>query len=176
MKIKVQYTWEDLRNAHLLHMYPSRHFIVYFLAITMLGVFVYWLFTDLSLIYTAPPILIILAIGIGSSLVNRYISIPNQAKKSFAQQKAISLPFEFELTEAGVHISNELGNSNVPWNYFTKWDENEDIIILYQSDSLIHMLPKRFFTKPQELETINSLLEANKITKVKSGFRKKKTG
>ena len=181
MKIKGQLQWTDYLNAQMLHAQPSGFmsiftYIFYYSFFTLMFIGMIYLFLigeygkeKIYLVFLSVLILFF-------PILYRKVIIPNQAKKSFAQRKGMSLPFEFEFTETGFHTSNELGNSTLPWEYFTKWKENEDIIILYQSDSLIHMLPKRLFTDHQELEMVRSLLEKNKVTKVKSGFRQKETG
>jgi YcxB-like protein len=115
-------------------------------------------------------VLFVLAAFILPSLYRKVV-LPKQVKQSFEQQKSLSLPFEMELTERGMHTSNELGNNTVPWEYFTKWKENEDIVVLYQSDNIIHMIPKRLFPDPQQLEMVKSLLQKNIVTRATSRFQ-----
>ena len=121
-----------------------------------------------------PLFLVLFIMAFGFPILNRYVLQPNRARKNFVKQKELSLPFELEFTEAGMNFSNDLGNSTRPWAYFTKWKENEEIMLLYQSDALVTMIPKRLFADPQQIETVQALLEKNAVPKVKSRFRIKK--
>ena len=175
MKIKGQFQWTDYLAAQLLHAQPSGsqriiQYVAYaFLALVFVSM-LYLFFRFGAKIENILPILLFI-LAVIFPFFYRKVFMPNQVKKSFSQQKGMSLPFEFDFTETGMHTSNELGNNTLPWEYFTKWKENEDIIILYQSDSIIHMLPKRLFANPQELEMVKSFLEKNKVTKATSSFR-----
>lgn len=91
------------------------------------------------------PILIILAIF----PLYRYVILPNRIKKIYAQQKELHSPFEIEFTDTAMIFSNEFGNATRPWNHFTKWKENNELILLYHSDVIYNTLPKRIFTDPQ---------------------------
>jgi len=180
MKIKGQFQWTDYLAAQLLHAQPSGsqkiiQYVAYtFVALIFVAVLYLFFRYGGKIENVFPIILFILAVIF--PIFYRKVFMPNQVKKSFEQQKGMSLPFEFEFTETGMLTSNKLGNNTLPWEYFTKWKENEDIIILYQSDSVIHMLPKRLFANPEELEVVKSLLEKNKVTKVTSSFRQNETG
>jgi hypothetical protein len=47
-------------------------------------------------------------------------------------------------------------------------------MLLYQSDALVTMIPKRLFADPQQIETVQAFLEKNAVPKVKSRFRIRK--
>jgi hypothetical protein len=108
-----------------------------------------------------------LAAGIG---LYRYVFLPWRVKKMFFQQKELSLPFEMEITETGLVASNEIGNSNRPWANFRKWKEDQNLLLLYHSDLLFSMIPKRVFTSPEQVETIKALLAKSNVPVAKSRF------
>ena len=173
MKIKGQLEWTDYLNSQLLHMQPSSfvRVVLYggfsllaLASITILYMsFVGQLAVDIS--YILPVFILIVVFPL-----YRYVLLPNRVKKIFTQQKTLSLPIEYEFTEIGLNTSNEVGNSTLPWTYFIKWKENKELIMLYHSDVLFNMIPKRFFADPQQIETVKSFLEKNKVPKAKSRF------
>jgi hypothetical protein len=179
MKIKGQYQWTDSLNAELLHIQPSgfRRIVQYgaysFVALAFVSL-LYMTFIEDPGIEFSYIFLLLFIMAFGFPILNRYVLQPNRARKNFAQQKELSLPFEVEFTEAGLNFSNDLGNSTRPWTYFTKWKENEEIMLLYQSNALVTMIPKRLFADPQQIETVQAFLEKNAVPKVKSRFRIKK--
>jgi len=173
MKIKGQLQWTDYLNAQLLHMQPNgfvrvvRLVTYVFMTLTFIIILVMALFgqLDFHAAYIWPVFLLVVIFPL-----YRYVFLPNRIKKLFAQQKELSLPFEIEFTETGVSSSNELGYNTRPWTNFIKWKENKDLFMLYHSDILFNMVPKRCFTDPQQIETVRSFLEKNNVPKAKSRF------
>ena len=171
MKIKGQLQWTDYLNAQLLHMQPNgfirvvRLVIYAFMALTFIILLFMALFgrLDFDVVYIFPVLLLLVIFPL-----YRYVFLPNRIKKLFTQQKELSLPFEIEFTETGMSSSNEVGNSNRPWINFIKWKENKDLFMLYHSDVMFNMIPKRCFTDPQQIETVRSFLEKNNVPKAKS--------
>ena len=171
MKIKGQFQWTDYLAAQLLHLQPSRFVRVAlygaFSLMTLSFITIFCLFIigqlDGNISFILPAFILTIIFPI-----YRYVLLPNRIKKIFTQQKELSLPVEFEFTETGVHTSNELGNSTRPWTHFIKWKENKEVIMLYHSDVLFNMIPKRFFTDSQQIETFKSFLENNKVPTAKS--------
>jgi hypothetical protein len=171
MKIKGQLQWTDYLAAQLLHMQASGFVravqygsiaLMVLASLTTLFLFFVGQFEG-SIIYIFPVFILIIIFPL-----YRYVFLPNRIEKLFTQQKELSLPFEFEFTEAGMHTSNELGNSTRPWTYFTKWKENKELIMIYHSDVLFNIVPKRFFAEAQQIETLKSFLEKNKVPKAGS--------
>jgi hypothetical protein len=173
MKLKGQLQWTDYLNSQLLHMQPSwgRRIMYYgvYLFLVFALVSALYLFAvgqlDIQLSYIL-PFLILVAIY----PLYRYVILPNRIKKIFTQQKELHSPFEIEFTDAGMIMSNEFGNSIRPWRNFNKWKENKELIMLYHSDVMYSILPKRLFTDPQQIETIKSYLEQNKVPVAKKPF------
>ena len=171
MKINGQFQWTDYLNAQLLHLQPNGfgRVVLYgafsIMILTFIALLSLYFFgqLDVNISLLLPVFILILLFPL-----YRYVFLPNRVKKIFMQQKELSSPIEFEFTETGLHTSNEFGNSTRPWSYFIKWKENKELIMLYHSDVLFNMIPKRFFTDPQQIETVKSYLENNKVPKPKS--------
>jgi hypothetical protein len=92
----------------------------------------------------------------------RYALLPWRVKKIFQQQKELSMPYEIEITDAGLNITNELGNSLRPWKNFSKWKESKELFLLYHSDVMFTILPKRF-TDSAQIEAIRDNLKSNNV-------------
>jgi YcxB-like protein len=159
MKLNIQLTPEDYVKATFIHMRP-RPFFKY------LGYFM------LLLIVIVLPISIyeaaahqkdiIVPAGIILSLAflawNFGITVPKRVRKIFKQQKALHTPYSFAITTESILIKSERGETNLTWDYFLKWKESKDLFLLYSSDVMFHMIPKRCFTSPDEAVQFRSLL------------------
>lgn len=164
MKIKGQLQWTDYLKSQLLHLQPSGWVrIVVYAFRGVLGlrphrrpVFCcYWPVphrTDDTRDYIC---------GIYHILPIRSASKTGSAHIFSA--KGIKCPFELEIADSGLNISNEFGYSNRPWGNFIKWKENRDILLLYHSDVLYSILPKRLFADPQQVDTIRAHLQRSKV-------------
>lgn len=75
--------------------------------------------------------------------------LPWKARRMFGQQKSLHETYELEWDEQGLSVHGRLAQSTTPWDAYLKKKENERIVLLYQSDLLFQMLPKRAFTAAQ---------------------------
>ncbi len=165
MKISGQYLWTDYLDAQLLHLTPPRATrISLWLLGAMLAVSI------ISMLLLRVPIeygaacLVPVLILVGLYALYRYLIMPRQVKRIFNQQKELNSPFEIEFSEAGLSFSNEFGQTLRPWQMFLKWKENEKIFMLYHSDVMFSMFPKRLFTDGSHLLTIKHFLNENGVS------------
>lgn len=171
MKIKGQLEWLDYRNSSLLHMQPTgfARFSLYFIIPIGICIFIYAIYLAASAQVSITPLIPVLVL-VAFIVLYRYVFLPNRVKKIFSQQKELSLPFEIEFSDTGMSVSNELGNANRPWGNFHKWKENKDLLILYHSDVLYTILPKRIFSNAAQIEKVKGYLLSNNIPEAKSRF------
>ena len=85
-------------------------------------------------------------VGLGIAVSN-HILIARRSRRIFAQQKSLHDEFEFSWDETGFDLSTQSARSRHDWADFRQWAEGADGIILYQSDALFNMLPKRAFSE-----------------------------
>ncbi|KAA3643040.1 MAG: YcxB family protein [Chloroflexi bacterium] len=160
MKIKGQLNWQDYRSAQRLHASPfkkSNPIITGFGIVLAIGaVLTLLLANDQGL----EILLYGLIFGAGSYILGRIIFIPNRAKRIFKQQKELQAPIEMEFTESAFSAVNEFGASSHPWNTFTRWLENKDVFLLYHSDTLYSIIPKRMLTTEQS-DLVRQYLKEN---------------
>ena len=171
MKLKGQLQWTDYLNSTLLHMQPGRlSKIVLYGELLLVGCAFIGGFYLLVIGRLERPIsfFLPLIIFLGIYPLYRYLLLPNRVKKIFSQQKDLSSPFEMEFTDTALVASNEFGNSNRPWGNFIKWKENDDLLILYHSDILYTIIPKRIFTAPEQVEKVKAFLEKSNVPAAKN--------
>jgi len=94
---------------------------------------------------------LISALALAAVVIVRFVVVPRQLKRIFAQQKDLSSPFEMTLTDQEFTMRNEFGESHLPWDSFVKWREDKEMLLLYRSDVVFHMLPKRLLRSDDEL-------------------------
>lgn len=173
MKLKGQLQWTDYLNSQLLHLRPDGlvRISLYLLLPGMVCGFVGGLYMfitgqlEIPIISFAPFFGFVVII-----FLYRYVILPKRVKKIFYQQKELSSPFEYEFTETGMVASNEFGSSNRPWEHFNKWKENKELLMLYYSDVMYSIIPKRIFFDSQQIETVKAFLEKSKVPAAKKRF------
>jgi len=164
MKVKGQLQWTDYRGAQLLHAQPIR-----WVRIVMMAFLVFWGGAFLFGLYFSatgglPFALMVPAIVLVALFVfYRFVLMPRQIQQAFSQQEELAAPFEMEITDAGLTLTNEFGQTIRPWEKFIKWRENRDLFLLYHADVLYTILPKRLFSNPEEIDTIRTNLQKNNI-------------
>ena len=84
----------------------------------------------------------------------RRLWLPRSARRLFSQQKNLQRPIGFTWDRQGLGWISENGSGRIPWDDFIKWRQNERVVLLYHSDLLFQMLPKRAFTEEGQLQSI----------------------
>lgn len=152
--VSLTYTADDYADAALLHAW-----------VVMLSwkgaralVFLWALYFGLILIingdYSIGPIVITLVSTLVGALViagvllalNRWI-LPKRARKLFAQQVSLHDPFLIEWDDAGIRLVSDRNRGEHRWGEFVRWAQDENGMVLYQSDALFNMLPARAFAQ-----------------------------
>ncbi len=159
MRFQGQLTWNDYLHSQVLNSRPTGAAVAATYAlITIVGIGV---LTGFFLTITGQLdlfVLLVALVAIGYLLFTRYFWLPRRARHLFTQQKDMGLAFEAEITEEGLKLSNELGSSLRPWKNFVKWKEDRELLLLFLSDITYVLLPKRFLTGPEQLESIHRQL------------------
>lgn len=86
--------------------------------------------------------------------------IPRQVRKLYSQQRSLQEPFDAAFDTAGMRVNNERGDAMLPWTDVHKWRESKRLFLIYQSDALFHLLPKRCFESEAEQKGLRELLLA----------------
>ena len=84
--------------------------------------------------------------------------VPFSARRSLNQYKALQREFSLSPSETGLKWTAENGNAIIPWTDFLRWKENDAVFLLYVSDSLYHVIPKRLFEVATDIQTFRVFL------------------
>ena len=95
-----------------------------------------------------------------------WVVLPLTWRRIYDQDNEIKLPFEIELGEKAIQFSNEVGKTTRPWTHYRKWKENDELLILYQTDHHATPLPKRIFSA-EELTFLYDRLGSHHVPKAR---------
>ncbi|MBN2499456.1 MAG: YcxB family protein [Anaerolineales bacterium] len=163
MKIQVQIELQDYLNAQKLHMRKSN------LPFALLGIALFFfvlLNLTMMLFYGTgeyTTYMLIVLIPAGAVLLFRYVLLPRRIRKIFAQQKELHAPIEMELTADALLTSSQYGQAERPWSIFVRWNEDDNVLVIYHSDAMFTILPKRYFS-PEQIEEAKAYLQVNQVS------------
>jgi hypothetical protein len=159
--IKGTYTADDLVSAQWLHVRPRRSLrvvgILLAAVLCLAGVVMFigpsgsdwpwgkWLYLA-SLAYF--PILF--AVG-----------MPYRTRRSFRQRKDLHRECSFAASDDGLRVQSGDIQGLKPWSDYLKWKEGDDAFLLYMSDNMYQVVPRRFFDSASDVDTFRALLEKN---------------
>lgn len=101
------------------------------------------------------PIPVALALFVLTPLVRvgwGYWLTDRHARRIFSQQQSLHLPFTLTWNEEGMTTQSEQGTGRLPWLYVLRVLEDSRLILVYESEALARLLPRRFFTPTQQTD------------------------
>lgn len=84
---------------------------------------------------------------------------PYKCRREFTQRKDLHSPLRFQITEEGIGFHVQSTTLLRPWGDYHKWREGRAMFLLYFSDTLYQMMPKRFFSEPDDVDKFRTLLQ-----------------
>lgn len=150
---------EDYIKAQYLHMRPSPW--LKYLCIALLSLYLVLLVASSfrlgSLDSDSYPIFGL----IFGLILYLYVVIPWNTRRMFSQQKTLQVEHEILISPEMIEITSEHGTTRMRLSEFHTYKVGKDLILLYHSQALFHMFPRRFFALEEDFETFLSYLEAN---------------
>jgi YcxB-like protein len=64
--------------------------------------------------------------------------------------------FTYRVDDSGLYVSTPLGQAHRPWANFLRYRENDDLFLLYHSDVMFELLPKRWFADDTALNAFRT--------------------
>ena len=145
----------DYVRAQYLHIRPR-------LAYKILGVLILALFTWAAWFSFASEntelLDLFFVVAIVFLILNFAVYLPWKTRRIYKQQKALQRELAFVFDEDGVSVSSQNGQSVTPWDDYLKWKQNDQLILIYLSDCMYHMLPKGLFVDPADFDRVRDLL------------------
>ncbi|GGF71936.1 hypothetical protein GCM10007301_34600 [Azorhizobium oxalatiphilum] len=74
------------------------------------------------------------------------------ARRIFAQQQSLHLPFDLTWDEESLTTRSEQGTVRLEWLYVLRVVEDRRLILVYESEALARLVPRRFFTPDQQAD------------------------
>ncbi len=159
MKYELQITCDDYKAAMRLHVTPRRRFkIVLYPLLAFLALAIF--FTFKNLLAGEGRGFYMLAGGVAYLFLLFEVLLPYRWRKIYRQQKLLQKSFQYEFTADTFHTFSDYGNATLPWDKFHKWREGKNAFLVYQSDNLFHLIPKRIFESPEAQAQLRSYLTA----------------
>ncbi|QDZ11772.1 YcxB family protein [Devosia ginsengisoli] len=87
-----------------------------------------------------------------------WIMGPISARRMFRQQKSLQGRLVYGWSDAGLHTESEYGSFDIPWSHFIRWAEDDRTFLLFESDRLYRMVPKRVLTTDQQASLRRALV------------------
>jgi len=97
-----------------------------------------------------------------------YALLPRRARILYNQQRELHEPMQIEITQEAVRFETSSGTSTRQWASFVKWGETPHNILLYQSDALLNVLPKKALPEPNAPNEIRSYLKNAGVRETKA--------
>jgi hypothetical protein len=89
-----------------------------------------------------------------------YIYIPILAQRWHGQQRALHGELQVFVDDSGVQSVSPRCNSSATWEYFRQWAEGERVFVVFQSDVLMNIWPKRALIAPANETDLRELLQS----------------
>ena len=164
MRVTYRVTAEDFVSAQRLHRKKGlplwRRSFRWVLSAVLLGVVgvnvAGWISTkDPIFIANFKPMLIVCTGWIAAIwILPQYLWRRNFNKDPQLQQEVTA-----EISDKGIHLIGPNSDSHIAWAAFRRYLESDTIFMLYQTNQIINILPKRFF-EPSEAQHFHDLLAA----------------
>ncbi len=85
-------------------------------------------------------------------------------RRVYHRNRSFFGPRTITISEEGIVSDNPLGHAETTWDKYQQFRETKNLFLLYQSQDVIGILPKRVFATSSDLEQFKSLM-ATKIGK-----------
>lgn len=89
----------------------------------------------------------------------RYVFLPWQGRRIYAQTKAMQRPYKWTWDDERMSYVNDLASGIVPWEDVLKWREGPEQFLVYQSNIMFYLFPKRAFANEAAIDEFRALLK-----------------
>ncbi len=159
MIIEGRVEWKEYLKALYLHMRPRPWLKVVGIVLLSLFVLTYsYLVINITRSKATFSSSFAITVAFAYLILWFFVYLPYKAHKVYKQQKTLQALYKIEVVSDGLKYSSDIGNSHLTWDYFPKWKENKNLFLLYHSDVLFQMIPKRFFKTDNDISSFRDTL------------------
>jgi hypothetical protein len=112
-------------------------------------------------------IALVAALGFAAQANRRVCRSPAMGRRIFTEQQDAGRRIDVEWSATALRMASDLGHQTIPWPLFRRWNDDQNVFLLYRSSAFFYALPKRAFS-PESAAAFTSLLAA-KIQKAARG-------
>lgn len=145
---------QDVVSAYRLHATPKPSIAAIFLLLATAGI-------GVSYSMHLAPIGAALGAAVGMYgwlAVLFFVIIPYRSRRIYRQQKSLHLEHQFEWDDQFLYFSSQDYEGKIRWADFIKVKESCNMLLLYRSDALFQMMPRRCFSSGKSFEDFKSHL------------------
>lgn len=88
-----------------------------------------------------------------------FVAIPYKCRRELAQRKDLQRALTLSPSDAALGMTTEVLSITRPWSDYCKWMEGRKVFVLFLSDSVFQVIPKRFFASDSDVEVFRELLK-----------------
>jgi hypothetical protein len=88
-----------------------------------------------------------------------YALMPRRAGRLFRQQTAMHKPMSVAWSDEGMVHRSANGEGRYAWSDLHRWSTARSAILIYQTDQMFHVVPRRVLTAGQTADLIKTLNE-----------------
>lgn len=156
MTNSINITADDVVAAQRLHTTPTRRrmFVMFLLGSVSL---VAWYASGLRALSAVAGGFI--GVGVVQALT-LWLYLPYRARRTYRQQKNLQRSHQFSWDDQAIFFHSEDYEGKIRWSDLLKAREDHSMLLLYQSDALFHLFPKRSFSSPEQFNEFRSHVAA----------------
>lgn len=87
-----------------------------------------------------------------------FVFLPRRIRKLYKQQRALHETHDVTFDEAGIATTYAFAKGVMPWSHVHKWRESEDLFLVYHSDAMFSIFPKRDFLPASDADRLREQL------------------
>ena len=159
MELKGTLTEGDLAAAHWLHVRPRPAYAVIGVAILAGAIWALWFSFSSPRLQGNGWLLA----GSLAAMAGFAIWMRLKVGRTYRQHRAMHREIRLEPVETGLVGETETGRGTTPWGDFLKWKEGKGLFLLYVSDEMFHIVPKRFVQSESDVSLFRDMLAAKVI-------------
>lgn len=100
-------------------------------------------------------------------------TVPRTARRAYRQQAGLRYPASYEWDEHQLRLGSKVGESRLAWDDIFAWHATPDLVMIYLSGNLYHLVPARAFASAEARAGFENLLVRNGVPTRRSGGRKR---
>jgi hypothetical protein len=159
--IKGTYSANDLFSATWVHLRPRRSFAIIGLVLAVLYCGTMWfVFLGPGAAAEQNSWVRWACLGSGAYLAVSFgVGVSYRARRNFTQRKDLQRECAFEPSETGLTYTTPHAQGVKPWGDYLKWKEGKSVFLVYLSDNMYQLIPKRFFVSEDAISSFRATLK-----------------